>query len=840
MGLVRRLLGFFLACSIPLQAVSLPIYIEDSHAGSFSFFAQQLNLEKAHTLVLLDAHSDASSISDSDHIREKIRAVVSKIDLKNKVTSLRNKGIIQPFNWIEPLMPTPFDKVIWIAGEELTEKEIQALQQEALTHLDWKNATHPRQSGSFKKRFQVTDWQRFRKDKIEQDWVLSIDLDYFTNTPTYQSQITKKWTHFIQQNHLKAVSIAISRPWLANDQEANDLLTEQLNQCLSVYNSKIQFEPFIKDQIDLSEKAKSYHQRGEQVPRFDIHKSTLALQQLILHNKERINVIYHSNTWEKLLKKWDVAHANSNLYFRSINPSTDGVWRLHTSDDGDLWIRYPLDEPILKVHWYLITPEKEVYDFLPTLNLGKNFTQDASSNIHYQKKKIAETQEIALGESLWKPFLKQGIGTIRIQAEIHTKTRKINTNTAIIKLSTKTGFLGALEEQFQTPYVFGIGLYSDGENSGGETLMGNDCANFLITAWRRNGIKIPWSNPKQLTKYLEKIQNKVTPERIKNGLIIHLNSHVCALWKDQGTLGKVDSEDLVIHHLSGFPEITKLGNLLKTRKYFQLYKVKPLVSNAPKILLGGDVCLFGKYKKWLPHHAHFFKEADLVVANLETSLIPHASLPKQRRRKRFEYIVNPTSAEDQLLSRFSLLSLANNHSSDAGQNGLIDTIKHLNSIGVKNLGAGTVKDACSVKIIKIKGFNIGFIGLNLIENKDTNNQIVIASFPKHKKIILENIRLAKLNQKVDYLIAMPHWGQEYTAKTSSRQRHIAKLLINNGVDCIVGSHSHHFQGIDYYKGCPITYSLGNLVFQPQNQKGFNERIMLQLEFDQLHSVLQVQ
>src|SRR5213594_2347831 len=37
-------------------------------------------------------------------------------------------------------------------------------------------------------------------------------------------------------------------------------------------------------------------------------------------------------------------------------------------------------------------------------------------------------------------------------------------------------------------------------------------------------------------------------------------------------------------------------------------------------------------------------------------------------------------------------------------------------------------------------------------------------------------------------------------------------LVNRGVDIVVGSHPHCVQLLDFYHGCPIAYSLGNLVF----------------------------
>src|SRR5436305_13465781 len=97
----------------------LPIYIEDNHAGTFYWLAQNIDLDQSCTLVLFDAHSDASGIFDSDKIRSALRNVASKQDRQTLLDRWRTKGTVQCFNWIEPLMPAPIEKVIWVPAERL-------------------------------------------------------------------------------------------------------------------------------------------------------------------------------------------------------------------------------------------------------------------------------------------------------------------------------------------------------------------------------------------------------------------------------------------------------------------------------------------------------------------------------------------------------------------------------------------------------------------------------------------------------------------------------------------------------------------------------------------------
>ena len=137
-----------------------------------------------------------------------------------------------------------------------------------------------------------------------------------------------------------------------------------------------------------------------------------------------------------------------------------------------------------------------------------------------------------------------------------------------------SGFRAAITEQFGLPYLFGSGELIDGANTGPETGLGADCANFVVYALRRQGRPIPWSNPKQLRKHLESLRRECPRGRsaesatpiIADGLFVHLGSHVAAVMEDRPPLGVLDRGDLVAHQLEGVPEILSLGQFLAARK----------------------------------------------------------------------------------------------------------------------------------------------------------------------------------------------------------------------------------------------------------------------------------
>ena len=77
-------------------------------------------------------------------------------------------------------------------------------------------------------------------------------------------------------------------------------------------------------------------------------------------------------------------------------------------------------------------------------------------------------------------------------------------------------------------------------------------------------------------------------------------------------------------------------------------------------------------------------------------------------------------------------------------------------------------------------------------------------------VLLEEIQRAK--ESCDFLTVYVHWGIERNTKPESYQRTLGQQYIDAGADLVIGSHPHVLQGIEYYKGKPIVYSLGNFVF----------------------------
>ena len=66
--------------------------------------------------------------------------------------------------------------------------------------------------------------------------------------------------------------------------------------------------------------------------------------------------------------------------------------------------------------------------------------------------------------------------------------------------------------------------------------------------------------------------------------------------------------------------------------------------------------------------------------------------------------------------------------------------------------------------------------------------------------------------RFDVAVPPPTRDRNGASGVTERQRELARWLIEHGADAIAGSHPHCIQAFDSYRGRPIIYSLGNLVF----------------------------
>ncbi len=80
----------------------------------------------------------------------------------------------------------------------------------------------------------------------------------------------------------------------------------------------------------------------------------------------------------------------------------------------------------------------------------------------------------------------------------------------------------------------------------------------------------------------------------------------------------------------------------------------------------------------------------------------------------------------------------------------------------------------------------------------------------------------------DVVIALTHWGTQYTNEPERSQRRIARALVDAGADVVVGGHPHWVQGWETIGSATVVHSLGNLVFDMDFMRETREGIFVEI------------
>lgn len=241
-----------------------------------------------------------------------------------------------------------------------------------------------------------------------------------------------------------------------------------------------------------------------------------------------------------------------------------------------------------------------------------------------------------------------------------------------------------------------------------------------------------------------------------------------------------------------------------------------------RLIFGGDVTLAAWYPEIVPdirdHDWPFarlqelFRSADLVMVNCESAI----TRSENREPKQFNFKMDPDLTQVFVRAGISLVTLANNHVYDYGADGLRDTLRYLDAVGVGYVGAGmTLAEARRPVFRFIKGKRIAFLGYGNYSPATENTPGVAYRYPQH---VIEDVRSAK-QDGADIVVINFHWGIERAREPVMNDRALAYQAIDAGADIIVGHHPHVLQPTETYHGKVIAWSLGNFIFGGNRHPG---------------------
>ena len=259
--------------------------------------------------------------------------------------------------------------------------------------------------------------------------------------------------------------------------------------------------------------------------------------------------------------------------------------------------------------------------------------------------------------------------------------------------------------------------------------------------------------------------------------------------------------------------------------------------NTVRVAVSGDV-MFGRYVGYGYHPIELtvekpfeavkkiFKDSDLALVNLETALFDEKPtwwkkypLPSENYQLQ---LVSPTDSVQHLVDAgINCVSLANNHSDDAGLEGFESTQKVLDDAGILHSGTCPKGDPFAPTLFDINNKKIAFFSITFKRNfgNDWGNVsdypieplASIDGAPAYEKF-LERVEQCRSEHPDAFIITSVHWGEQWSEKVGVWQEIVAVNIIDAGTNCLVGHHPHVLQKVALYKDAVIFFSLGNFLF----------------------------
>ena len=208
------------------------------------------------------------------------------------------------------------------------------------------------------------------------------------------------------------------------------------------------------------------------------------------------------------------------------------------------------------------------------------------------------------------------------------------------------------------------------------------------------------------------------------------------------------------------------------------------------------------------------------------------------------------SAPDTLATALSragvdLVQLANSYSIYKGMDGLAATVNAIYAAGMEPVGAyanpQAAKEGKGYTIQTVQGMKIAFVsftkgmnGMALPPGNESCVNLLYTDYATDYQTVdtegISRILSAVKRQKPDLTVALVHWGSEYNNTVSESQEKICQLLWDQGVNAVIGTHSHYVQqmSLDPETGNFVAYSLGDFVGDA-DRAGSEYSVVLDLE-----------
>jgi poly-gamma-glutamate capsule biosynthesis protein CapA/YwtB (metallophosphatase superfamily) len=209
--------------------------------------------------------------------------------------------------------------------------------------------------------------------------------------------------------------------------------------------------------------------------------------------------------------------------------------------------------------------------------------------------------------------------------------------------------------------------------------------------------------------------------------------------------------------------------------------------------------------------------ADLRIINLECAITEHRQ-PWSRTPKVFHFRADPVAVEVLRVARIDACSLANNHTLDFEERGLLDTLAYLEAADIRYAGAGRDREeATRPAFLEVPPIRVALVAFTDNEppfaagpDKPGTNYLPVSTEPAVLRRVEETIAAAR-EAGAETVVFSNHWGPNMVRRPPDAFRRFARAVVDLGADVYYGHSAHVFQGVEVYRGKPILYDTGDFI-----------------------------
>ena len=215
------------------------------------------------------------------------------------------------------------------------------------------------------------------------------------------------------------------------------------------------------------------------------------------------------------------------------------------------------------------------------------------------------------------------------------------------------------------------------------------------------------------------------------------------------------------------------------------------------------------FSQMFTHVAPILSAADLAVCHVETPMSPNNA-----QLSYFPAFVVPRELASAIAyAGYDTCSLASNHATDGGQEGIVGTISALDRAGVAHAGmALSAEDRDRVTLVEAGdatvahlSYSYGFTNRQLPADEPYLSNLI------DEETILDEARRAR-TEGADFVVLSMHWGANYEAAPDELQTTLGpRILASPDVDLILGHHSHVVQPVARIGDEFLVYGMGNFL-----------------------------